>query len=97
LAIVKQVVLNHGGSLRVEDTDPSGDPPGTSIFVLLPGRPMPTPAYSAPDGDEDHPPEEHPDKGSEKGPEKGPRKGSAKSAGDSTNSRGSENVISVDS
>jgi two-component system sensor histidine kinase MprB len=93
LAIVKQVVLNHGGSLRVDDTDPSGDPPGTSIFVLLPGRPMPIPTYSADDGDEDHTPEEHPDKG----PEKGHGKGSAKSAGDSTNSRGSENVISVDS
>src|SRR5262249_30108679 len=42
LAIVKQVVLNHGGSLRVEDTVPGGRPPGTSIYVLLPGRPMPT-------------------------------------------------------
>jgi two-component system, OmpR family, sensor histidine kinase MprB len=41
LAIVKQVVLNHGGSLRVEDTAPGGQPPGTSIYVLLPGRPMP--------------------------------------------------------
>ena len=41
LAIVKQVVLNHGGSLRVEDTVPGGQPPGTSIYVLLPGRPMP--------------------------------------------------------
>ena len=38
LAIVKQVVLNHGGSLRVEDTAPGGQPPGTSIYVLLPGR-----------------------------------------------------------
>ncbi len=41
LAIVKQVVLNHGGSLRVEDTVPGGQPPGTSIYLLLPGRPMP--------------------------------------------------------
>jgi two-component system, OmpR family, sensor histidine kinase MprB len=41
LAIVQQVVLNHGGSLRVEDTVPGGDPPGTSIYMLLPGRPMP--------------------------------------------------------
>ncbi|CNI74602.1 two-component sensor kinase MprB [Mycobacterium tuberculosis] len=40
LAIVKQVVLNHGGSLRIEDTVPGGQPPGTSIYVLLPGRPM---------------------------------------------------------
>jgi len=45
LAIVKQVVLNHGGLLRVEDTVPGGQPPGTSIYVLLPGRPMPTSAY----------------------------------------------------
>jgi two-component system sensor histidine kinase MprB len=43
LAIVKQVVVNHGGSLRVEDTVPGGQPPGTSIYVLLPGRPMPKP------------------------------------------------------
>ena len=41
LAIVKQVVLKHGGALRVEDTVPGGQPPGTSIYVLLPGRPMP--------------------------------------------------------
>ncbi|MGB9227479.1 ATP-binding protein [Mycobacterium sp.] len=41
LAIVQQVVLNHGGSLRVEDTVPGGQPPGTSIYVLLPGRAMP--------------------------------------------------------
>jgi len=45
LAIVKQVVLNHGGSLRVEDTVPGGQPPGTSIYVLLPGRPMPAAPY----------------------------------------------------
>lgn len=44
LAIVKQVVLKHGGALRVEDTVPGGQPPGTSFFVLLPGRPgSPTP------------------------------------------------------
>jgi two-component system sensor histidine kinase MprB len=41
LAIVKKVVLNHGGLLRVEDTVSGGQPPGTSIYVLLPGRPMP--------------------------------------------------------
>ena len=41
LAIVKQVVLKHGGALRVEDTVPGGQPPGTSIYVLLPGRPIP--------------------------------------------------------
>lgn len=39
LAIVKQVVLKHGGALRVDDTVPGGQPPGTSIFLLLPGRP----------------------------------------------------------
>ena len=48
LAIVKKVVLNHGGLLRVEDTVPEGQPPGTSIYVLLPGRPMPVPTYSTP-------------------------------------------------
>lgn len=41
LAIVKQVVLKHGGALRVEDTVPGGNPPGTAIHVVLPGRPMP--------------------------------------------------------
>jgi len=49
LAIVKQVVLNHGGALRVEDTVPGGEPPGTSIFVLLPGRPIPTSEYPTPE------------------------------------------------
>lgn len=48
LAIVKQVVLNHGGSLRVEDTVPGGQPSGTSIYVLLPGHPMPIPPYPTP-------------------------------------------------
>src|SRR3954467_8971679 len=42
LAIVKQVVFKHGGTLRVEDTVPGGQPPGTSMHVVLPGRPMPT-------------------------------------------------------
>ena len=41
LAIVKQVVLKHGGALRVEDAVPGGQPPGTAIHVVLPGRPMP--------------------------------------------------------
>jgi two-component system sensor histidine kinase MprB len=49
LAIVKQVVLNHGGALRVEDTVPGGDPPGTSIYVLLPGRPVPASEYPTPE------------------------------------------------
>jgi two-component system, OmpR family, sensor histidine kinase MprB len=44
LAIVKQVVLKHGGALRVEETVPGGEPPGTSIYVLLPGQPMPAAA-----------------------------------------------------
>ena len=41
LAIVKQVVLKHGGALRVEETVRGGQPPGTSIYVLLPGRLIP--------------------------------------------------------
>jgi len=40
LAIVKQVVVKHGGTLRVEDTVPGGQPPGASIRVVLPGRPL---------------------------------------------------------
>jgi two-component system, OmpR family, sensor histidine kinase MprB len=51
LAIVKQVVLNHGGLLRVEDTVPGGQPPGTSIYVLLPGRPVPVSMYPTPAAD----------------------------------------------
>jgi two-component system sensor histidine kinase MprB len=42
LAIVKQVVLKHGGTLRIEDTVPGGNPPGTAIHVVLPGRPTAT-------------------------------------------------------
>ncbi len=38
LAIVRQVVQKHGGALRVEDTVAGGQPPGTSIYVWLPGR-----------------------------------------------------------
>ncbi|MGV0793653.1 HAMP domain-containing sensor histidine kinase [Mycolicibacterium sp. XJ1819] len=41
LAIVKQVVLRHGGAVRVDDTVPGGDPPGTSISVILPGSQIP--------------------------------------------------------
>ena len=41
LAIVQQVVLKHGGSIRVEDTVAGGQPPGTSMHVVLPGRPVP--------------------------------------------------------
>jgi two-component system, OmpR family, sensor histidine kinase MprB len=41
LAIVKQVAVKHGGALRVEDTVVGGQPPGTSIRLTLPGRPMP--------------------------------------------------------
>ena len=46
LAIVKQVVMKHGGAVRVEDTVPGGEPPGTSIYLVLPGRPLPTAADS---------------------------------------------------
>lgn len=42
LAIVKQVVVKHGGMIRIGETVPGGDPPGTSFFVLLPGRPAPS-------------------------------------------------------
>ncbi|MCG5430989.1 HAMP domain-containing histidine kinase [Mycobacterium sp. MYCO198283] len=42
LAIVKQVVLKHGGSLHIEDTVLGGNPPGTTIHMLLPGRPSST-------------------------------------------------------
>ncbi|QUR68754.1 HAMP domain-containing sensor histidine kinase [Mycobacterium spongiae] len=49
LAIVKQVVLNHGGSVRLADTVPGRQPPGTSIHILLPGRPMPTVEYPTSD------------------------------------------------
>ena len=51
LAIVKQVVLKHGGALRVEETVPGGQPPGTSIFVLLPGRPVEPASYPGPEAD----------------------------------------------
>jgi two-component system sensor histidine kinase MprB len=51
LAIVKQVVLKHGGTLRVEDAVPGGQPPGTSIHVVLPGRPIP-PTQLTEDADE---------------------------------------------
>ena len=40
LAIVKQVVVKHGGTLRIDETVPGGDPPGTTIRVVLPGRPL---------------------------------------------------------
>src|SRR5690349_12472263 len=50
LAIVKQVVVKHGGTLRVEDTVPGGQPPGTSIYVVLPGRPLPATRHA--DADE---------------------------------------------
>jgi two-component system, OmpR family, sensor histidine kinase MprB len=47
LAIVKHVVLKHGGVIRVEDAAPDGDPPGTSIHVLLPGSPTAAPPAMA--------------------------------------------------
>jgi two-component system, OmpR family, sensor histidine kinase MprB len=39
LAIVNQVVVKHGGTLRIDDTVPGGDPPGASFHLVLPGRP----------------------------------------------------------
>ncbi len=39
LAIVQQVVLKHGGTLFVRETVPGGQPPGTSMHMVLPGRP----------------------------------------------------------
>lgn len=39
LAITKQVVVKHGGTLRIDETVPGGTPPGTAIHVILPGRP----------------------------------------------------------
>ena len=41
LAIVKQIVLKHGGTLLVRDAVPGGQPPGTAMHVVLPGRPSP--------------------------------------------------------
>src|ERR1700739_898390 len=82
LAIVKKVVLNHGGLLRVEDTVPGGDPPGTSIYVLFPGRPMPVSTYHTPAD------------GSKIDAETAP---AAPAAGGREDSRDSANVISVDS
>lgn len=52
LAIVKQVVLKHGGALRVEDTVPGGQPRARRSMCCFPGvryrlrptpRPQPTP------------------------------------------------------
>ncbi|AFJ33937.1 MULTISPECIES: sensor histidine kinase [Mycobacterium] len=83
LAIVKKVVLNHGGLLRVEDTVPGGQPPGTSFYVLLPGRPLLPATYSATE-----PEAGQVDAATEAG---GP------AAGDEANSGESANVISVDS
>jgi two-component system sensor histidine kinase MprB len=39
LAIVKQVVVKHGGMIRIGETVPGGQPPGTAFYVLLPGTP----------------------------------------------------------
>lgn len=38
LAIVKQVVVKHGGMIRIGETSPGGQPPGTAFHVLLPGQ-----------------------------------------------------------
>lgn len=45
LAIVKQVVVKHGGMIRIADTVPGGDPPGTAFYVLLPGLPIAAATY----------------------------------------------------
>jgi two-component system sensor histidine kinase MprB len=82
LAIVKQVVLNHGGLLRVEDTVSGGQPPGTSIYVLLPGRPMPVSTYPTAGADIKSDTNTDP---------------AIPMAGNGENSRDSANVISVDS
>ena len=86
LAIVKKVVLNHGGLLRVEDTVPGGQPPGTSFYVLLPGRHLPAPTHGTPAAAA--PQTEQVDAAA------GPAQAEA---GDDVNSRESANVISVDS
>ena len=39
LAIVKQVVVKHGGMIRIGETHPGAESPGTSFYVLMPGRP----------------------------------------------------------
>jgi two-component system sensor histidine kinase MprB len=46
LAIVKQVVVKHGGMIRIADTVPGGQPPGTSFYVLLPGLPITAETYA---------------------------------------------------
>jgi two-component system sensor histidine kinase MprB len=50
LAIVKQVAVKHGGALRVEDTVAGGQPPGTTMHLVLPGRPIPATRASGIDG-----------------------------------------------
>jgi len=85
LAIVKKVVLNHGGLLRVEDTVPGGQPPGTSIYVLLPGRPLPVSTYPATAGDAGD------------GESEANTDPTVTLAGDEANFRESSNVISADS
>ena len=47
LAIVKQVVVKHGGMIRIGETVPGGQPPGTTFYVLLPGAPTAA-AYHSP-------------------------------------------------
>ena len=47
LAIVKQVVVKHGGMIRIGETVPGGQPPGTTFYVLLPGVPTAA-AYHSP-------------------------------------------------
>jgi two-component system sensor histidine kinase MprB len=61
LAIVKQVVVNHGGALRIEDTISDGQPPGTSIYLLLPGQPASTAPAPAPEPGQDAGQQKSPD------------------------------------
>jgi two-component system sensor histidine kinase MprB len=41
-AIVKQGVVKHGGMIRIGETMPGGQPPGTTFSVLVPGQPTPS-------------------------------------------------------
>ena len=44
---MKQVVVKHGGMIRIGQPVPGGDPPGTSFYVLLPGSPTGLTYHSA--------------------------------------------------
>jgi two-component system sensor histidine kinase MprB len=63
LAIVKQVVVKHGGMIRIADTVPGGQPPGTSFYVLLPGLPMTAAMYDEDSADSETAPTTSPNNG----------------------------------